>query len=56
MNEILARLGLEEINAGTWSAAEPTASDDAPLIESVNPASGEVIASVRLRLDHLRSR
>jgi len=47
MNEILARLGLEEINAGTWSAAEPTASDEAPLIESVNPASGEVIASVR---------
>ncbi len=47
MNEILARLGLEEINAGTWSAAEPIASDDAPLIESVNPASGEVIASVR---------
>jgi L-aminoadipate-semialdehyde dehydrogenase len=47
MNDILSRLGLEEINAGTWSAAQSSASDDARLIESVNPASGEVIASVR---------
>ena len=47
MKEILARLGLEEINAGTWSGAESSASDDAPLIKSINPASGEVIASVR---------
>ncbi len=47
MKEILAKLGLDEINAGTWSGAESCASDDAPLIESLNPASGEVIASVR---------
>jgi aldehyde dehydrogenase (NAD+) len=47
MNDILSRLGLEEINAGTWSAARSSAADDARLIESVNPASGEVIASVR---------
>jgi len=47
MNDILSRLGLEEINAGTWSAARSSAADDAGLIESVNPASGEVIASVR---------
>ena len=47
MKEILTKLGLDEINAGTWSGAESSASDDAPLIESVNPANGEVIASVR---------
>ena len=47
MNEILARLGLDEINAGTWSGAESSTSDDAPLIKSFNPATGEVIASVR---------
>ena len=47
MNEILARLGLDEINAGTWAGADSSASDDAPLIDSINPASGEVIASVR---------
>ena len=47
MKQILASLGLEEINAGTWSGAESAASDDAALIASVNPASGDVIASVR---------
>jgi len=47
MKEILASLGLDEINAGTWFGSESSASDDAPLIKSVNPANGEVIASVR---------
>jgi aldehyde dehydrogenase (NAD+) len=47
MNEILKSLDLGEINAGTWSGAEAFESDDAKLIESVNPANGEVIASVR---------
>lgn len=47
MNEILKRLDLGEINPGTWSGAEAFESDDATLIESVNPANGEVIASVR---------
>ena len=47
MKEILARLGLDEVNAGTWSGADSSASDDAALIASVNPASGQVIASVR---------
>jgi aldehyde dehydrogenase (NAD+) len=47
MNEILKRLDLGEINAGTWSGEEAFESDDAKLIESVNPANGEVIASVR---------
>ena len=47
MNEILERLDLGETNAGTWAGAEAFESDDAPLIKSVNPANGEVIASVR---------
>ncbi len=47
MKQILAKLGLDEVNAGTWSGDESYASDDATLIKSTNPASGEVIASVR---------
>jgi len=47
MQELLTRLGLEEINAGTWSGAKAYASKTASLIKSVNPANGELIASVR---------
>ena len=47
MNEILSRLGLGEVNAGTWSGSDASESDDAELIKSINPASGELIASVR---------
>ena len=47
MKQILDRLGLESVNAGTWSGSEAMSSDSAPLIESINPANGEVIASVR---------
>jgi aldehyde dehydrogenase (NAD+) len=47
MKKILARLGLDDVNAGTWSGGVSSASDHAPLIKSVNPANGEVIASVR---------
>lgn len=47
MKQILDRLGLENINAGTWSGTESMSSDAAPLIQSINPANGEVIASVR---------
>ena len=47
MNDILKRLGLESTNPGTWSGARSSASEEAPLIESVNPATGEVIAAVR---------
>ncbi len=47
MNEILKRLGLESTNPGTCSGARSSASEEAPLIESVNPATGEVIAAVR---------
>jgi aldehyde dehydrogenase (NAD+) len=50
--EILDGLGLEAINAGTWCGDGGWLADDsAPLIESVNPASGAVIASVRAATD-----
>ncbi len=47
MNKILDSLGLEAINAGTWYGDESSEDESADLIESVNPATGEVIASVR---------
>jgi len=47
MQSILSRLGLESVNPGTWSGAESSADDSMPLIESLNPATGDVIASVR---------
>lgn len=47
MNEVLERLGLEAVNSGAWSAdgAMPTTGTT---ISSTNPATGEVIAKVRL--------
>ena len=47
MNEILDRLGLCSVNDGTWFGAESRSDESAPLIESSNPATNEVIASVR---------
>ena len=47
MNEILQRLGLSEVNPGTWLGSESMEDASAALIESINPANGEVIASVR---------
>ncbi|MGI9271376.1 MAG: L-piperidine-6-carboxylate dehydrogenase [Woeseiaceae bacterium] len=47
MKDILTSLGLELINAGTWYGAESSEDKSAPLIDSVNPTTGEVIASVR---------
>ncbi|HEX5788663.1 MAG TPA: aldehyde dehydrogenase family protein [Woeseiaceae bacterium] len=47
MKEILASLGLEAVNAGTWLGADALATADAPLIESVNPATGRKIGAVR---------
>ncbi|HET8690663.1 MAG TPA: aldehyde dehydrogenase family protein [Steroidobacteraceae bacterium] len=44
---ILAGLGLAEVNPGAWSGEGWHAAADAPLIDSVNPATGEVIARVR---------
>ncbi|HNP35563.1 MAG TPA: aldehyde dehydrogenase family protein [Woeseiaceae bacterium] len=47
MNNILQSLGLEATNPGTWIGGESLADPGAPLIESINPATGDVIASVR---------
>lgn len=47
MKNILDSLGLEAVNPGTWFGSEPSADTSAPLIESINPTTGEVIASVR---------
>ena len=47
MKKILDTLGLETVNNGTWLGAESTGDDSGSIIESVNPATGEVIGSVR---------
>jgi aldehyde dehydrogenase (NAD+) len=48
VNPVLQRLGLGAVNAGTWSSAGGWLADDAaPLLQSVNPANGEVLGSVR---------
>ena len=48
MNPVLERLGLGTINAGTWTSAGGWLADDgAPLVESINPANGQALASVR---------
>jgi len=47
MKQILDRLGLEAVNAGTWSGDTALSNEASPLIESINPANGKVIASVR---------
>lgn len=47
MNAIFRKLNLDETNPGTWSGSQSSESDAAPLIESINPATGERIASVR---------
>ena len=47
MQKILDSLGLDAVNAGTWYGSESSEDSAAKLIESVNPANGESIASVR---------
>jgi aldehyde dehydrogenase (NAD+) len=48
MDRILASLGLEADNPGAWAAGAGWLRDDASgRIDSVNPATGQVIASVR---------
>ena len=47
MNEILEQLGLSSVNDGTWFGAESRSDESAPLIESTNPSTDELIASVR---------
>ena len=46
MHEILERLGLGETNSGAWAGGREL-KGQGPEIESVNPATGEVIARVR---------
>jgi aldehyde dehydrogenase (NAD+) len=46
--DVLASLGLEQNNAGTWSGDGGWLSDaGAPVIESINPTTGAVIARVQ---------
>ncbi len=47
MNKILQRLGLSDVNPGTWLGSKSLEDKSSTLIESVNPTNGEVIASVR---------
>ena len=47
MQSILKQLGLDAVNDGTWLGAESSADKSAAIIESVNPATGKLIASVR---------
>jgi len=47
MKQILDQLGLAAVNPGTWIGDQPLADKSAPLIDSLNPSTNEVIASVR---------
>ena len=47
MNDILEQLGLGAVNDGTWFGGESTSDEAGVLIESYNPATEELIASVR---------
>ncbi len=47
MSDILKSLSLESTNAGTWLGAKSLEDTSAPVIESINPTTNEVIASVR---------
>ncbi len=47
MQDILNRLGLSDVNPGTWLGPDTLEDGSAPLIESVNPSTGELIACVR---------
>jgi aldehyde dehydrogenase (NAD+) len=51
MKEILKKLDLSKTNPGTWFGSKPLEDTSAPLIDSVNPANGESIASVRSTTD-----
>ncbi len=47
MQEILDQLGLGAVNDGTWFGGNSTRDESASIIESINPATNELIASVR---------
>ncbi|MBT8099480.1 MAG: aldehyde dehydrogenase family protein, partial [Gammaproteobacteria bacterium] len=46
MQDLLKSLGLHAVNPGTWLGAESSEDSNGQLIESVNPATNELIASV----------
>ena len=48
MKELLTRLNLKPVSAGAWSGGQGWSNDSrGPLIDSINPATNEVIAQVR---------
>ena len=47
MKDILDSLGLDAINPGTWYGSEHSEDSSAALIDSINPTTGDLIASVR---------
>ena len=47
MQKVLDQLGLSAINDGTWFGATASRDESTPIIESFNPATNELIASVR---------
>ena len=47
MQKILDSLGLDAVNDGTWHGSKSYRDESTSLIESINPSTGEVIASVR---------
>jgi aldehyde dehydrogenase (NAD+) len=47
MNDVLARLGIQDINPGAWAGAS-LPSLDGEVVVSTNPTTGEVLASIRL--------
>jgi aldehyde dehydrogenase (NAD+) len=51
MNSVLKKLGLDSVNAGTWLGQKSIETASARLIESLNPATGKLIASVRSTTD-----
>ena len=47
MQQVLDQLGLSDINDGTWFGATSTRDAAGSIIESINPTTNAVIASVR---------
>jgi aldehyde dehydrogenase (NAD+) len=47
MQQVLDQLGLDAINDGTWFGATSTRDESTTIIESINPTTNQVIASVR---------
>ena len=49
MNDVLTRLGLQEVNGGAWAGGPiALANSDSEVVESVNPSTGKVLGKVQL--------